>query len=133
MADGMDVSVVNISVVDKEGREVPDADNLIMFNLEGDAKIIGVGNGDPSGHEPDKAINGAWQRRLFNGKCQVLVQAGRTAGNSRFAAIAADVSQSTTEILLNFISLSKLTCTECRYGSKPRNVCVLNCSRENPE
>ena len=46
-------------------------DNLIKFSLSGDAKIIGVGNGDPSSHEPDKCEEGKWQTHLFNGKCQV--------------------------------------------------------------
>ncbi|MBK8346089.1 MAG: hypothetical protein IPL08_00095 [Saprospiraceae bacterium] len=44
-----------------------------MF-IGGAGKIIGVGNGDPSSHEPDKCADGAWQRRLFNGHCQVIVQ-----------------------------------------------------------
>ncbi len=47
LADGKDATVINISVVDREGREVPDADNLVKFFIEGNAKIIGVGNGDP--------------------------------------------------------------------------------------
>ena len=72
VADGKDASVLNISVVDKQGREVPDVDNQIQFTLTGDAKIIGVGNGDPSSHEPDKIFDGQWQRHLFNGKCQVI-------------------------------------------------------------
>ena len=52
IADGKDATVINVKVIDKQGREVPDADNLISFTLSGDAKIIGVGNGDPSSHEP---------------------------------------------------------------------------------
>ena len=70
-------SVINISVVDREGCEVPDADNMIRFSISGNGKIIGVGNGDPSSHEPDKCIDGAWQRSLFNGKCQVIVQSDK--------------------------------------------------------
>ena len=79
-SDGKDEAVINITVVDKNGREVPDANNLISFSLSGDSKIIGVGNGDPSSHEADKFNDGAnWQRKLFNGKCQVIIQAGKTA------------------------------------------------------
>lgn len=86
-ADGKDATVMNISVVDKEGREVPDANNLITFRWTGDAKIIGVGNGDPSSHEPDKYFDdSAWQRRLFNGKCQVILQAGKTESIIKFEA-----------------------------------------------
>lgn len=42
LADGKDVSVLNITVLDREGREVPDADNLVKFEIEGPGKIIGV-------------------------------------------------------------------------------------------
>ncbi|RYY58056.1 MAG: DUF4982 domain-containing protein [Chitinophagaceae bacterium] len=99
LADGKDVSVINVKVVDKQGREVPDADNLIRFKIEGDAKIIGVGNGDPSSHEPDKCADGVWQRRLFNGKCQVIVQAGRNAGIIKFVASSTGLQQGGTDII----------------------------------
>jgi beta-galactosidase len=80
LADGKDAVVINISAIDKQGREVPTANNLIQFSLQGNAQIIGVGNGNPSSHEPDKCADGKWQRQLFNGKCQVIVQAGKQAG-----------------------------------------------------
>ncbi|MEA5259680.1 beta-galactosidase GalA [Arcicella aquatica] len=99
LADGQDVSIINISVVDKEGREVPDADNMIRFSLKGDAKIIGVGNGDPSSHEPDKCIDGAWQRALFNGKCQVIVQAGTKPDLIKFEATATGLFTGSTDIV----------------------------------
>ena len=80
LSDGKDADVINISFVDAAGKEVPDANNMVYFALSGDAKIIGVGNGDPSSHEPDKCADGAWQRSAFNGKCQVIIQAGKTSG-----------------------------------------------------
>jgi beta-galactosidase len=52
-ADGKDLSMVTVLVTDAEGRRVPTADDLIHFELTGPGKIIGVGNGDPSCHEPD--------------------------------------------------------------------------------
>jgi beta-galactosidase len=52
-ADGEDVSVVAVSIVDDKGTVVPVAGNLVRFGLEGPGRIIGVGNGDPSCHEPD--------------------------------------------------------------------------------
>ena len=62
------------SVVDLEGREVPDASNLLHFSVNGNYRIIGVGNGNPSSHEPDNYTEGGWQRHLFGGKCQVIIQ-----------------------------------------------------------
>lgn len=98
LADGKDATVINISVVDREGREVPDADNLIQFKIEGDGKIIGVGNGDPSSHEPDKCTDGAWQRTLFNGKCQVIIQSGVKPGMIKFEAKATGLWTGGTDI-----------------------------------
>lgn len=81
-ADNEDATVVNVSVKDREGREVPDAANLIRFNITGtDATIFGVGNGDPSSHEADKCSAGNWQRHLFNGHAQLIIRAGQQAGS----------------------------------------------------
>lgn len=98
LADGKDLTVLNITVLDREGREVPDADNVIKFNLAGDGKIIGVGNGDPSSHEPDKCMEGAWQRSLFNGKCQVIIQSGTKPGMIKFEAKATGLWSGGTDI-----------------------------------
>jgi beta-galactosidase len=52
-ADGENVSIITFAVTDSQGRVVPTATNLIHFQLTGPGKILGVGNGDPSCHEPD--------------------------------------------------------------------------------
>jgi len=98
LADGRDATVVNISVVDRQNREVPDANNLIKFSIAGDAKIIGVGNGDPSSHEPDKFLDGIWQRHLFNGKCQVIIQSGKKASSIKFEAKSDSLYAGSTDI-----------------------------------
>lgn len=66
-ADGRDVSVVTVQVRDTDGRIVPTADDLVHFSIEGPGRIIGVGNGNPSSHEPDRFVEsvraielGAW-------------------------------------------------------------------------
>lgn len=53
-ADGEDVAVITVQVNDEKGQLVPTAGNEIQFILEGPGKIIGVGNGDPISHEPDR-------------------------------------------------------------------------------
>jgi len=73
-ANGKDVVLVNITVKDKSGNEVQDAMNLLFFRISAGARIIGVGNGNPSSHEPDQFSVGNYQRKLFNGKCQVIIQ-----------------------------------------------------------
>ncbi len=99
LADGKDATVMNVTVIDNEGREVPDADNMIYFTIEGDGKIIGVGNGDPSSHEPDKCMDGVWQRSLFNGKCQVIVQSGNKAGIIKIEASAKNLWSGSTDVV----------------------------------
>ena len=55
-ADAEDVSAVKVQINDTQNREVPTATNEIIFEISGPGKIIGVGNGDPSSHEPDKFV-----------------------------------------------------------------------------
>lgn len=99
LADGKDVSIINITVIDSKGREVPDANNLITFKVTGNAKIIGVGNGDPSSHEKDQFKDGEIpQRRLFSGKAQVILQAGLNVDKIKFEATSDGLYEGNTEI-----------------------------------
>jgi beta-galactosidase len=94
LADGQDVSLVEAQVLDKEGRIVPVADNEIMFTLSGTGKVIGVGNGDPSSHEPDKAH----KRRAFNGLCMVIIQSAKEPGEIRLEASSPGLEPATLAI-----------------------------------
>jgi beta-galactosidase len=105
-ADGEDVSVVSVSVLDAQGRAVPDASNNMHFTLKGLGKIIGVGNGDPSSHEPDVFISPApfqtnsldWQRSLFNGLAQILVQSSSEPGEIYLTATSDGLSPFTLKL-----------------------------------
>jgi beta-galactosidase len=98
-ADGRDVAIVAVSAVDSQGRIVPIAGNLIRFSVDGSGRIIGVGNGDPASHEPDKSLDpAAWQRHLFNGYAQVIVQAGHSVGAVRLRATADGLQPAELEI-----------------------------------
>lgn len=75
-ADGADISLVTVKIVDAQGRTVPVATNAVAFTVSGAGGLLGVGNGDPSCHEPDKAS----QRSAFNGLCLAIVQSSATPG-----------------------------------------------------
>jgi len=90
-ADGEDVALVEVQVLDHQGRLVPVADNDIVFDASGKGQIIGVGNGDPSSHEPDKAH----KRRAFNGLCLVIVQSQKEPGEIRLEATSAGLEPAT--------------------------------------
>jgi beta-galactosidase len=87
-ADGRRIVVVTVEASDSQGRRVPDAGTLVGFSVLGPARILGVGNGDPSSLEPDQFPLSSslkpgqddddapcWQRRLFSGKCQLILEA----------------------------------------------------------
>ena len=83
-ADGADVAVLRVEVLDSEGRSVPTADNLISFKISGEGALIGVGNGDPNCQESDKEP----KRSLFNGLAQAIVQATKNPGTILVEAYA---------------------------------------------
>lgn len=82
-ADGEDVAVLKVEALDKEGRPVPTANNLISFKIAGEGTVIGVGNGDPNCLESDKEP----KRSLFNGLAQVIVQSTKRPGEIRIEAV----------------------------------------------
>jgi len=80
-ADGEDVAVIAVEILDDKGRLVPGASDVVSFAVTG-AALIGVGNGDPRSQEPDKAL----QRSAFNGLCSAIVRAPKKPGEIRIAA-----------------------------------------------
>ncbi len=93
-ADGNDLSFLTVDVVDENGVIVPNADNLVKFQLEGSGTIVGVDNGDPVSHESFKAP----QRKAFHGKCLVVVQSGETAGTIKLTASSEGMPVTSVEI-----------------------------------
>lgn len=79
-ADGRDVSVVTVEVQDNKGRIVPNACPMLTFRLEGEGRIIGVGNGDPAylgeDHPKDKDCH-EFGIPAFNGLAQILIQSSQ--------------------------------------------------------
>lgn len=76
-ADGKDLSFITVKITDENGTLVPDSDNLVHFEIEGEGKIVGVGNGNPMSFEPAKGL----ERRAFSGMCQVIVQSTGKKGS----------------------------------------------------
>jgi beta-galactosidase len=85
-ADGEDVSILRVEVLDQEGRAIPTADNMIAFKVTGEGAVIGVGNGDPNCQESDKEL----RRSVFSGLAQVIVQSTRTPGTITIEAYTED-------------------------------------------
>ena len=79
-ADGRDVSVITVEVQDNKGRIVPDACPMLTFRLEGEGRIIGVGNGDPAylgeDHPKEKDCH-EFGIPAFNGLAQMIIQSSQ--------------------------------------------------------
>jgi beta-galactosidase len=96
-ADREDVAVIEARIVDARGRPVPDADALITFEIvSGDGAVIGVGNGDPTSLEPDRATS----RKAFHGLAMAVLQAGGTPGPLRLRATAPGLKPAETVLQL---------------------------------
>jgi len=69
-ADGEDLSYILVEVLDKDGNLCPLANNLIEFEVNGNAKIAAVGNGNPQSLQPFQSN----KIKLFYGKAMLIVK-----------------------------------------------------------
>ena len=94
-ADGYDLLHVRISAVDKKGRTVQTATDEVTFSVEGNAKIVGVVNGDIN----SKEMTVGNTRSLFNGTCTVILRSTRQPGTVTLTATASNMKPA--RLLLN--------------------------------
>lgn len=81
-ANGTDLSFVTVEIVDKDGILCPNADNLVQFEVEGNAFIAGVDNGSQFSMERFKDN----KRSAFYGKCLVVLQNNGDKGKATLRA-----------------------------------------------
>lgn len=100
-ADGRDLSVINITLQDAKNRFVPDACNNLTFTLQGEGRILGVGNGDPSylgeDHPKDKDCK-QFSIPAFNGHAQVIVQSTKSQGKITLTCSADNMKSAKVEM-----------------------------------
>ncbi len=96
-ADGMDLQHVRVEAVDKKGRRVQTVDGEVTFAVSGDARIVGVINGDINSDE----LTVGDSRRLYNGTCTVILRAGRTGGNVTLTATTPGMKAVKMSLTLN--------------------------------
>jgi beta-galactosidase len=93
-ANGEDVAMIAAQILDSQDREVPTADSPLTFKVSGGGKLIGLGNGDPSCHEMDKADS----RRAFNGLCMAIVQTSKSADEIHVEASSPGLESATVSL-----------------------------------
>ncbi len=93
-ADGTDISLVTVKIVDSQRRTVPVATNEVAFSVTGAGYLLGLGNGDPACHETDKGS----RRSAFNGLCLAIVQSSRAPGAITIQASSPGLKSAATVI-----------------------------------
>lgn len=86
--------IIKVSVVDKDDRIVPTADDEITFTATGAGTFLGTGNGNPGSHESEKVPH----RRAFNGLCQLLVSADGDVGDIVISATSKSLKKASIAI-----------------------------------
>ncbi|MDU4911506.1 Ig-like domain-containing protein [Clostridium baratii] len=87
-ANGSDLSYITVDVVDENGTIVPNADNLINFEISGNGKIVGVDNGNAASVERYKDN----KRKADHGKALVIVQSDSNEGSFTLTATSEGLS-----------------------------------------
>ena len=93
-ADGKDIVLVTVKIVDAQNHVVPVANNEVTFDVTGAGHLLGLGNGDPSCHESDKGE----KRSAFNGLCLAIVQSSSTQGTIAIQARSPGLKPATVSI-----------------------------------
>lgn len=76
LADGLDLAFVEISMIDKDGYSVENANNRVEVSVKGAGRLIGLDNGDSSDYDSYKGTS----RRLFNGKLLAIIASKEEEG-----------------------------------------------------
>ncbi len=90
-AGAREVAHITVEVRDANGAVVPDADNVITFDVQGDGSLLGVDNGDPFSHDSYRGNS----RKAFHGLALAIVQAGANCGEVRVKAAAGGLREAT--------------------------------------
>lgn len=93
-ADGRDMAFINVSVVDRDGNPVPDAEHLVKFKVKGSGSYEASANGNPASLESFQAP----QMKLFSGQLTSVVRAAEHPGVIEFEATAPGLRKASLKI-----------------------------------
>ena len=101
-ADGKDLSFITVRILDEAGNVVPNADNLVDFEVEGNGVIAGVDNGFQASLEPFKASF----RKAFHGLCLAILQSTEKAGSIKLTAKSSGLASAVIVVKTGKVSKS---------------------------
>ena len=89
--DGQDVVVLDFTVLDEKGREVPGAAVALSVSVSSNVRILGWGNGDPAFkvlERPVAGTSGPFSIQTFSGKAQLLLRSVEGASGHATVSVA---------------------------------------------
>ncbi len=93
-ADGADVALLGLQVLDAAGLPVPAGSVNVSFAVQGPGAVAGVHNGNPADHSPAKA---AW-RLTFHGKARAIIASTGAQGTLTVTASAPGLAPATVHL-----------------------------------
>jgi beta-galactosidase len=94
-ADGYDLAFVTVDAIDANGREVPVADDMLSFKVDGSGELYGVDNGNAA----DTLSLKGCRKALFSGKALAVVRSLR--GEKGTATLSVSAPYATVKININ--------------------------------
>jgi len=94
VANGQDVGLVFVEVIDDNGDVVPTASNTISVSAQTGAIILGTANGDPASLEP----NNSAERPVFGGRLMAVIRALPGAHHAIIQATSKDLASATLRL-----------------------------------
>ncbi|MDD3277289.1 MAG: glycoside hydrolase family 2 TIM barrel-domain containing protein [Lachnospiraceae bacterium] len=93
-ADGNDLLFLEISMEDKDGYPVENANNRITVQTEGPGALAGLDNGDSTDQDEYKCSS----RRLFSGKLLAVLKSGTSAGTLKITVRSGNLPDAILEV-----------------------------------
>ena len=93
-ANGEDLSYLLVEAIDTEGNPHPLANNTIKIDLQGNATIAGVGNGNPQSFEPFQSNT----VKLFNGKAMIIIKSKNKPDTIKIKASSKKLKQNSVTL-----------------------------------
>ncbi|MFM1564612.1 glycoside hydrolase family 2 TIM barrel-domain containing protein [Helcococcus ovis] len=117
-----DLVYVRFDIIDENENIVPYANNLVEFEVTGNAEILGVDNGNAASQERYKSQkDGRWIRKAFSGSGMVIIQM-KSEGMAILKAKSENLESAEIELSLNPKNITFIENEISQLGSKIFNI-----------
>lgn len=114
-ADGEDLIFVTITMEDREGNVVENANNRVMVQVSGAGRLVGLDNGDSTDYDEYKGKS----RRLFSGKLLAIIAAKQQTGTIAMEVFSKGIETQTLTL-------------QATEGKQKKGICAQTENKELP-